>query len=95
MTGFPKGNTHIKFIEDVHELTGNGPISETAAVEPKMEAKITGVPEIEEIVQLTQAKKKAYKKLQEQISKGKNYDKILNALIMQKHLMVLFRLSDV
>ena len=60
-----------------------------------MEAKITGVPEIEEIVQLTQAKKKAYKKLQEQISKGKNYDKILNALIMQKHLMVLFRLSDV
>ena len=83
MIGFQKINSHIHFVDDKSEL------KQEEMVHKQEEEKKINVPEVEEIKELTQEKKKAYKRLHEQIGKEKNSNKVLNALNMQKHLMVM------
>lgn len=78
---FPKVNSHIHFVDDAKELADE-------EYEEDIEEQRLNIPEVDEIIEMTQQKKKAYKKLDEQINKGKNYKRVYNALTMQKHLMV-------
>lgn len=80
---FPKVNTHIHFVDDKSELLS----SKEMVQESKIEDRIN-VPSVEEIVELIQEKKKAYKRLHSQLAKEKDYSNVLYALTMQKHLMV-------
>ena len=81
---FPKVNSHIHFVDDVQELAKE---QKEEKGDEELKEKIN-IPEVEDIVEMTIQKKKTYKKLDEQISKAKNFGKIFDTLTMQKHLMV-------
>ena len=85
---FPKVNSHIHFIEDKSELAEKELEGAKEGDAKKENEQKVNVPSVDEIVELTQEKKKAYKRLHEQIGKYKNYDKVLHTLNMQKLLMV-------
>ena len=88
MIDFPKTNSHIYFVDDVKELAQEEPEEPRGDTEQKL-----NIPEVEDILEIAQMKKKAYKKLDEQINKARNYKRVFETLSMQKHLMVRIRCS--
>ncbi len=85
MIDFPKGNSHIHFVNNKAELAH---VDEALIKTAEEGEQKVNVPEVEQIVELTQEKKKAYKRLHDQIGKQRNYTKIVSTLNMQKLLMV-------